>query len=89
MLFDSVHLTRPSDIVTKYTVYPPILLVERLHKWSWVLFCYFIVWVAKPDSKMPCIVLFEIQYLLELVSTNHPFLSCPSDTKIQAAIIWL
>ena len=89
MLFDSVDLTRPFDTVTKYTVYPPILLVERLHKWSLVLFCYCIVWVAKPDSKMPCILLFEIQYLLELVFTNYPFLSCPCDTKIQEGIIWL
>ena len=88
MFFDSVYPTRPSDTVTKYTVYLPILLVERLFKWSWVLFCYFIVWLAKPDSKMPCILLFEIQYSLEFVSTNPPFLSCPSDTKIQTAIIW-
>ena len=38
MFFDSVYPTRPSDTVTKYTVYLPILLVERLFKWSWVLF---------------------------------------------------
>ena len=37
---------------------------------------------------MPCILLLEIQYLLKFVSTNPPFLSCPSDTKIQAAIVW-
>ena len=42
MLFDSVYPTRPSDTVTKYTIYTPILLVERLLKWSWVLLCYFI-----------------------------------------------
>ena len=42
MLFDSVYPTRPSDTVTKYTIYPPILFVERLLKWSWVLLCYFI-----------------------------------------------
>ena len=42
MLFDSVYPTRPSDTVTKYTIYPPILLVERLLKWYWVLLCYFI-----------------------------------------------
>ena len=65
-----------------------MLLVERLFKWSWVLFCYFIVWLAKPDSKMLCILLFEIEYSLEFVSTNPPFLSRPSDTKIQTAIIW-
>ena len=88
MFFDSVYPTRPSDTVANYTIYLPILLVERLFKWSWVLFCYFIVWLAKPDSKMPCILLFEIQYSLEFVSTNPPFLSCPSDTKIQTAIIW-
>ena len=55
VFFDSVYPTRPSDIVTKYTVYLPILLVERLFKWSRVLFCYFILWLAKPGSKMPCI----------------------------------
>ena len=37
---------------------------------------------------MPCILLLEIEYSLEFVSTNPPFLSRPSDTKIQAAIIW-
>ena len=62
MLFDSVDLTRSSDTVTKYIIYPPILLVKGLFEWSWVLFCYFIVWLAKPDSKMPCILLFEIEY---------------------------
>ena len=40
MLFDSVYPPRPSDTVTKYTVYSPILLVERLFEWYWVLFCY-------------------------------------------------
>ena len=49
--FDSVYLTRPSNTVTKYTIYLPILLVERLFKWSWVLSCDFILWLAKPDSK--------------------------------------
>ena len=34
MLFDSVYPTRPFDTVTKYTIYHPILLVERLFKWS-------------------------------------------------------
>ena len=47
-----------------------------------VLFWYIIVWLAKPDSKMPCILLFEIEYLLEFISTNPPFLSCPFNTKI-------
>ena len=88
MFFDSVYPTRPSDTVTKYTIYLPILLVERLFKWSLVLFCYFILWLSKPDSKMSCISLFEIEYSLEFVSTNYSFLSCPSDTKIQTAIIW-
>ena len=88
MLFDSVYPTRPSDTVTKYTVYPPILLVERLSEWSWVLFCYFIVWLLKPDSKMPRILLFEVKYSLEFVSTNLPYIYRLSDTKIQTAIIW-
>ena len=82
MFFDSVYPIRPFDTVTKYTVYLPILLVERLFKWSWVLFCYFILWLAKPGSKMHCILLFEIEYSFELVSTNPLFLSHPSDTKI-------
>ena len=37
---------------------------------------------------MPCILLFEIKYSLEFVSTNPPFLSRPSNTKIKTAIIW-
>ena len=88
MLFNSVHPTRPSDTVTKYTVYSPILLVERLSEWSWVLFCYFIVWLLKPNSKIPRILLFEVEYSLEFVSTNLPYIYCLSDTKIQTAIIW-
>ena len=88
MFFDSVYPTRPSGTVTKYTIYLTILLVERLFKWSWVLFCYFVLWLAKPGSKMPCILLFEIEYWLEFVSTNPPFLFFPSDTKVQTAIIW-
>ena len=87
MFFDSVYLTRPSDTVTKYTIYPPILLVERLFKWCWVLLGNFIIWLAKPSSKMPCILLFQLEYSLEFVSKN-PFLSCLSDTKVQTAIIW-
>ena len=55
MLLDSVYLTRPSDTVTNYTIYPPILLVERLLKWTGVLFCYFVLWLAKSDLKMPCV----------------------------------
>ena len=61
--------------------------LEILFKWTWVLFCNLILWLAKPGSKMPWILLFEIEYLLEFVSTNSPFLSRPSDTKIQTAII--
>ena len=88
MLFNSVYPTRPSDIVTKYTIYLPILLVERFLEWSSVLFCYFDVWWLKPDSKLPCILLFEVEYSLEFVSTNFPFLSRLFDTKLQEAIIW-
>ena len=47
--------------------------MEKLFKWSWVLFCYFILWLAKPESKKPCILHCEIQYSLEFVSTNPPF----------------
>ena len=52
------------------------------------LLCHFIQRVAKPGLKMPCVLLFEIEYLLEFVFSNPPFLSHPSDAKIQAAIIW-
>ena len=83
MFFGSNFPTRPSDAVIKYIIYPPILLVERLLKWSWVLFCNFIIWLATPSSMMPCILLFKIEYSLEFVSTNLPFLSRPLDTKIQ------
>ena len=62
MLFDGVYPPRPSETVAKYTIYLLILLVERLFKWSWVLSCYFIVWLAKPDSKMLSILLSEIEY---------------------------
>ena len=37
MLFDSVYLTRPCDTVTKYTIYPTILLLGILFKCSWVI----------------------------------------------------
>ena len=37
---------------------------------------------------MPYILIFGKEYSLELVSTNPPFLFRPSNTKIQAAIIW-
>ena len=65
MLFDSVYSTHPSNTTTKYTVYLPILLVERLLKWSCVLFSYFILWLAKSGSKMSCILLFETEHLLK------------------------
>ena len=74
MLFNSVYPIHPSDNVTKYTVYLPILLVEWLFKWSFILFCYFILclWLAKPGSKNLCILLFEIEYCSSL------FLQIPS-----------
>ena len=37
---------------------------------------------------MPCILLFETEYSLEFVYTNLPFLSRPSDNKIETAITW-
>ena len=58
-VFDIVCATRPSDTVAKYTIYLFILPVERLFKWSWGLFCCFILWLAKPGSKTPCILLCE------------------------------
>ena len=56
MLFNSAYPIHPSDNVTKYTVYLHILLVEWLFKWSLTLFCYFILWLAKPGSKILCIL---------------------------------
>ena len=57
MYFDSAYPTHPSDTVTKCTIYPPILLVERLFEWSYFAilsygyqnlaqkcFCFFIFW---------------------------------------------
>ena len=74
-VFDNVYPTRPSDTVAKYTIYLTILLVERLFKWSWVLFCYFILCLPKSGSKISCILLCEIEYLLEFVSVNNLFYS--------------
>ena len=67
MFFDRVYPTRPSDKVTKYTILPPILLVERLFKWPWVLLCYFILRLVKLGSKMRCILLFEIECWVEFL----------------------
>ena len=67
---------------------PSILLVERLFKQHWVLFCYFILCLAKLGSTMLCNLLFEIQYSLEFLSKNPPLLFRPLDTRIQTAIIW-
>ena len=87
VLFDSVYPTRVSDNVTKYTVYIPIFLLKRLFKLSWVLYCYFIILLAKLVSKMPCILLFETEYLPGFVSTNLPVLSRPYDNKFQTAMV--
>ena len=63
IFFNSVYPTRLCDTMPKYTIYLPILLVERLFKWSWVLSCCFILWLAKLASKLPCILLCEIEIL--------------------------
>ena len=89
IFFDSVYLTHPSNTVRNYTIYLSILLVEGSFIWSWVLFCCFILWLAKLGSKMPSTLLCEIEYSLEFVSVNPLFLSRLSNTKIQTAIIWL
>ena len=89
MFFYSVYLTHPSDTVPNYTIYLSILLVDGSFIQSWVLFCCFILWLAKRGSKMPCTLLCEIEHLLEFVSVNPLFLSRLSNTKIQTAIIWL
>ena len=85
MLFDSVYLAGPSDTVTKYAIYPPTLLPPRYLICRNILLLY--PMTSKTWLKMPCILLFEMKYLLEFVSKNPPFSSCPSSTKIQAAFI--
>ena len=47
-----------------------------------------VLWLAKLGSEMPSILHFEIEYLLEVVYGNPPFLSRPSRSKIETAIIW-
>ena len=54
----SIRYVLPTPWLSIYNS-PIILLVERLFKWYWVLFCYFILWLAKSGSKMPCILHFE------------------------------
>ena len=70
------------------TQFTPYLICGKLFKHSWVLICCFILRLAKLGSKIPCILLFE-NISLEFLCKNPPFLSCPSDTKIQTFIIWL
>ena len=90
MFFNSVYPIRPSNIVTKYTIYSAILLMERLFKLSSVVFYYFTLLIASKAwlKKRSCILLFETEYSLEFVSKNPTFLFSPSDTKIKTAIIW-
>ena len=92
MYFDSVYLKRPSDTVTKYTIYPLSYwwkdCSNGLGSYFATLSNFLQLQLAKPGSKMSCVLLFETEYSLEFVSTNPPFLSCPSDAQIQTAIIW-
>ena len=77
MFFDSVYSTRSSETVTKYTIYtPPPRMVLGL------------ILLTKHGLKIPCILLSEKEYSLEFVSKNPPFLSRPSEAKIEIAIIW-
>ena len=77
MFFDSVYSTRSSETVTKYTIYtPPPRMVLGL------------ILLTKHGLKIPCILLSEKEYSLEFVSKNSPFLSRPSEAKIEIAIIW-
>ena len=87
MFFDSVYPTRPFDTVTEYTIY------SLSHRWKdysnsllylLLLFivCYFILWLAKYDWKMPCILLAETEYSLEFALFQS------SDIEIQTAVIW-
>ena len=80
MFFDSVYSTRPSNNGGKFTIF----YMERFFDLSWVLFCSFILWLAK----MGCIFLNGIEYLLNFLSKNPQFSSCPSNTKIQTATDW-
>ena len=83
MFFDSVypiqHVLPTPSISIKFTHY---LIGGKINQMVWFLFCFSIQWLAKLDLNITCILRFEI------VSTNPPFLSRPSDTKIQTAIIW-
>ena len=82
IFFDSVYSTRSSETVTKYTIYtpppppPPPRMVLGL------------ILLTKHGLKIPCILLSEKEYSLEFVSKNPPFLSRPSEAKIEIAIIW-
>ena len=52
MFFDRVYSTRPSDTATRYKIY------SKLFKCYSVSFCYLILWLAKPDSKIISLLLF-------------------------------
>ena len=47
-----------------------------------------LILLTKHGLKIPCILLSEKEYSLEFVSKNPPFLSRPSEAKIEIAIIW-
>ena len=92
MFFGSVYPTRPSDTVNKYAIYPsrfPYFISGKIFQMVLGLILQLAIpWLEKPGSQMPCLVLFEIECSLEFFSTNPPFLSLPSNTKIQTANIW-
>ena len=84
MFFDSVYPTRSSKTVTKYTIYDPPPPPPP-HFIGMVLG---LILLTKHGLKIPCILLFEKEYSLEFVSKNPLFLSRPSETNIEIAIIW-
>ena len=81
IFFDNVYPTRPSNTVTKHTIYRYLsggIIIQMVLGLIWPLYPM----AYKTWLKNPCITLFDIKYSLEFVSKNPHFLSCPSDTKI-------
>ena len=79
IFFNSVYPTRLCDTMPKYTIYLRILLVERLFKCSLGL-----ILLLYPMASKTCL---KIVLHFTLWDRNLVFLSHPSDTKIQTAII--
>ena len=74
-------------VYDKYTIYPYLSggnIIQMVLGLIWPLYPM----AYKTWLKNRCISLFDIKYSLEFVSKNPPFLSRPSEAKIEIAIIW-